>query len=429
VASRKCPDSLERTRARARARARLSISTFRVQRIGHGQAYGPDQNVRTRPKLTRRIALAMTLVCASACSEVLMIDWPPKPDAGSASIAEPTEPPPNRDPPATPLDAGDARAPEIATMQTGTDAGKSSPLVPPPTAAPPRVVPRDSANDRDAGPLEPPDAGGPEPPQPQRLPKPIGNCPTLPTNGRVLLSAGGRSLSVQIYMAHDAATKSGPGGPLILYFHSIGTNPDEVVSAFGQDAIDDVVRQGGVVASFESSLCLTCDPRQDAIWYAEDDSVSDQLVACALQQAKIDTRRIHVLGFSAGALHSTHLALARSDYVASIVSYSGGLDEQGRMPQAPDNHVAALMAYGRMGVDYAGLDFSQLSLRWYDTYQPRGYYSLMCDHDGGHEIPNALVPHVYRFLLDHPYKVSPEPYAAMIPSEFPAYCRNKPANR
>jgi pimeloyl-ACP methyl ester carboxylesterase len=245
----------------------------------------------------------------------------------------------------------------------------------------------------------------------------------------VVFSAGGRSLTAQVFIARDAAMKPAPGGPLILYFHSIGTTADEVTSGFGQAAIDDVVRQGGVVASFESSLCLTCDPRQDVvIWYAEDDPVSDQLVACALQQAKIDTRRIHAVGFSAGGMHSVHLALARSDYVASIVSYSGGLAEKGT-PQAPDNHVAALLAYGREGVDNVVLDFNQQSLQWYDTYQPRGYYCLMCDHQGGHELPSALVPHVYKFLLDHPYKVSPEPYAAMVPSEFPAYCRNKPANR
>jgi len=61
---------------------------------------------------------------------------------------------------------------------------------------------------------------------------------------------------------------------------------------------------------------------------------------------------------------------------------------------------------------------------WYDTYTPRGYYALMCNHGGGHMIPEDLAPHALRFLLDHPYKVTPEPYRDQLPSELPGYCQN-----
>ena len=31
-----------------------------------------------------------------------------------------------------------------------------------------------------------------------------------------------------------------------------------------------------------------------------------------------------------------------------------------------------------------------------------------------------------QFFMDHPYEVSPEPYATKIPSGFPSYCKNMP---
>lgn len=152
--------------------------------------------------------------------------------------------------------------------------------------------------------------------------------------------------------------------------------------------------------------------------------MSDQVVACAIQKAQIDTRRIHAIGFSSGALHSMHLVLARSDYIASVVSYSGGMPLAVKDPQDPMNKVPALLAFGREGVDNAVADFNVGSHSWHDTYTPKGYYSLMCDHDGGHMIPPDLPAHALRFFLDHPYRVQPEPYLTSIPSEYPGYCRN-----
>ena len=42
----------------------------------------------------------------------------------------------------------------------------------------------------------------------------------------------------------------------------------------------------------------------------------------------------------------------------------------------------------------------------------KGGFAMDCNHGGGHTIPTAIVPSVWRFLKDHPYKVNPKPYAA-----------------
>ncbi|MET0387953.1 MAG: hypothetical protein ABW321_18420 [Polyangiales bacterium] len=268
-----------------------------------------------------------------------------------------------------------------------------------------------------------------EPLAPSQLPAATRRCPTLAGNGTYTFGVpGSRSLLVDIYIADDARDKPAPGGPLVMYWHALGSDASEVMRGLGRSAIDAITKQGGVVAAFRAKLCATCGLAEDAVWYAEDDDVSDHLVACALEQARIDTRRIHSVGFSAGGLHSLHLAVARSSYVASVVSYSGGLVDPAATPEPedPSNHVASLLSYGAPGVDTAGFDFSVLSHQWYDAYRPLGWYIMMCEHAGGHEIPAPLAAVAYRFLLDHPYKVSPEPYAKAIPGDYPGYCKNTP---
>ncbi|HET8934430.1 MAG TPA: hypothetical protein VFN67_13360 [Polyangiales bacterium] len=261
---------------------------------------------------------------------------------------------------------------------------------------------------------------------PTKLPTVDGKCPDMKGNGTHMFSAGGRSLMVDIFMRPDAKSMPAPGGPLVLYFHALDADSKQVTTAVGQAAIDRVVAQGGVVASFNAVPCLRCGLADDVVWYDEDDVVSDQVVACAIEKAQIDTRRIHTVGFSSGALHTMHLALARSNYIASVVSFSGGVPATPNGPRDPTNKVPALLSFGREGVDNAVVDFNVSSHDWYNTYVPQGYYVMMCAHGRGHEIPPVLPDHVLRFLLDHPYRVDPEPYKTMIPSEFPTYCTNSP---
>jgi predicted esterase len=261
-----------------------------------------------------------------------------------------------------------------------------------------------------------------------QLPTLLGTCPQMTANGTYMFgnSMSTRMMPVVIYIDPAAKAKPAPGGPLILYFHATGGQPSEVQRGFGDTAIQQVTAAGGVVASFTTTACAGCATTDDLVWWAEDDYVQDDVVACAVQQAKIDTHRIHALGWSAGALHSTHVALARSNYIASIISYSGGSYILPPPIQDPNNHVASIMSYGAQGVDSVILDFHLTSVDWYNTYQPKGYYTMMCDHEMGHMIPSDLAPKAYEFFIAHPFEVSPEPYASSVPSGYPAYCKNMP---
>jgi len=257
--------------------------------------------------------------------------------------------------------------------------------------------------------------------RPTKLPTAT-NCPRFTNGGTVRIDR----MNVVVYMAADAKSKPAPGGPLILYYHATLSNPGEVISGFGQANISKVTSMGGVVAAFTSTACNGCATTDDFYWYVEDNKIQDTVVACAIQQANIDTRHIHALGWSAGALHSVYVGLSRSDYMASIISYSGGMPPWPgqNAAQDPNNHVSALLTYGAL--DAVVVDFPTQSKAYYSQFQPKGYYTMMCNHGGGHMIDSRVAPQSLKFFMDHPYKVNPAPYASGIPSVFPSYCKNAP---
>jgi len=236
-------------------------------------------------------------------------------------------------------------------------------------------------------------------------------------------------MPVTIYMDPTAKSAAGAGGPLILYYHATGSSPIEVMEGFGQANITKVTSMGGVVAAFKSTPCPTgssgckMTTTDDLVWFVEDGAVQDTVVACAIKQAHIDTTHIHALGWSAGALHSIWVAFARADYMASVISYSGG---GGTTSEDPTNKVPVILTYGDMGSDKVIIDFNQASNTYYTTYQPMGYYTMMCHHSGGHEIDPMVAPVSSDFFMAEPYKVSPQPYATAVPSIYPSYCHNMP---
>jgi hypothetical protein len=88
--------------------------------------------------------------------------------------------------------------------------------------------------------------------------------------------------------------------------------------------------------------------------------------------------------------------------------------------------MGALLTYGDKGSDQVIIDFDQASNTYYTTYQPKGYYKMMCHHPGGHEVDPMVAPLSLDFFMAEPYKVSPQPYATTIPSTYPSYCHNTP---
>lgn len=273
--------------------------------------------------------------------------------------------------------------------------------------------PRDAG--QDAGPV---DAGAVR--MEATLPTPTGTCPDFHTTGTVTVTPDGAGTRrAQIWVGEVAESLD---GPLVFFWHGAGGSPNEAPYALSMPVIDEILAMGGVVIAPES------DPAAGTFeWYLatgsdeKDMLLADELVACANESIGIDAQHIHSIGFSAGALNTTQMSFRRASYVASVVTYSGGLIARAPATDAPDARFAAMMLFG--GADDAVvINFSTATHNYANALASQGYFGFMCDHGMGHTVPAAARASAWQFLLDHPYGLRPEPYADALPDGFYSYC-------
>jgi hypothetical protein len=224
-----------------------------------------------------------------------------------------------------------------------------------------------------------------------------------------------------VYMTDAAKTKH---GPLIFYWYATGSSTLEAAYALGA-TLDSIEAAGGIV------VVPQADPSAGEFeWFIvngspklDDFLVADEIVACAAKTTQIDTSHVHAMGMSAGALQTTAMSFIRSDYVASVATYSGGMPP-GYTPtiENPANEFAALIFDGGPTDDIFGIDFQTASQLYETTLQGMGHFAAICDHGMGHSIPLAAAPSVALFFQANGFGVSPSPYAKGLPSSFPSYC-------
>jgi poly(3-hydroxybutyrate) depolymerase len=237
------------------------------------------------------------------------------------------------------------------------------------------------------------------------------------------VAAGSGTIQAQTWMGAKG------GGPLVLYWHATGSSATaEVPIAFDTAA---VTAAGGMIVGFEATT-RTGTPSNTTgndVWYQSDVAFADQVVACAAQQKLVDTRHIHAAGYSAGALQSVYMWFARSGYLASVISFSGGDVTIDEAPFQDSAHAgAAIVAHGGAGQDvYGTVDFSMASATWETQIKQAGALAIDCNDGQMHVyIPRLsnLAPVSLKFFQDHPFGVTPEPYTS-LPSGFPSYCAIK----
>ncbi len=260
------------------------------------------------------------------------------------------------------------------------------------------------------------------------IPELQGDCPQFNGGGAenpeyLTFPVGNGSRQALVY--YDAG--SGGGGPLVFYFHGGGGDPEDAVPSVSAIAIGEILAMGGMVVSPLS------DPAAGFEWFlsssgqAENDLVMmDSIVACADAGPGIDVNQIHGIGFSAGALHIAQASTRRSSYMASVISYSGGLGG-GVGHDNPDATPSALIFHGGDADNVQGLPFQATSENFAEFLRERGGYAVVCDHGAGHTYPPNEQgvwrrADAYLFFLDHPFGVDPSPYEGGFPEWMPPYC-------
>jgi hypothetical protein len=390
---------------------------------------------RVRPSFTFRyspsLLLALGLLGCSPSDE--------DPDASSLAGGAPD----GGAPAAAALDA--ASSSPLSTA-TGADAqvrawGDASP-----TASAREAGPGDAAVLAEAGPSASRDAGrattsGPEP----VIPKASMPCPVFQSGVTSIMG-----LTVQIYAGPRSPDKK---GPLVFYWHgnfgaganaAEGVDITDLVDSLGGSATDDpedlkalgkipdevraeILAEGGLIIAPDDSTMQGEDVSVVGVWYAGDYEFADLITACAIENHNIDSRRIYATGASAGGLMAGGLAYQRSSYLAAVLSESGGVNPDIGPDQLQDpKHVPAVMTiHGDPLLDsLAGLvSFSDLSRDLDMGIVRAGGFAINCAHDGSHTVtPKQARSAGWQFIKDHPFGVSPEPYASGLPAGFPSYC-------
>jgi predicted esterase len=263
---------------------------------------------------------------------------------------------------------------------------------------------------RDLGQEPAADSGSLDPTAP-RIPRALDRCPELQTGDVQLLGT-----PVRLWLGEQHK----PGGPLVIYWYGTGSSPAEVTSEVGPK-LEALLSQGAVVATLVATTGNGTDTGTGT-WYTGDLKVVDQLVACAVEQLGIDARRIYTTGCSYGAVQAGVLAYLRSSYVAAAALNSGGSVKEFELQDAA--HVPAVItAHGPQGQDLIIVDFHDASLALDRDVAARGGFAVDCAHELNHcGAPPELKDAQWQFLQDHPFGVSPEPYANGLPDGFPEAC-------
>jgi len=261
------------------------------------------------------------------------------------------------------------------------------------------------------------DAGGNGGVNPTMLPTATVACPDMSN-----LNGTNVTIDNQAYTVWSGDPTDGPG-PLLIYWYATGSNSMEPTWAIQSPQIQRIVAAGGMVAA-QVTTTSTGTNTGDGVWYTGDVTIADQVVACAVQKQKIDTRRIWVAGYSAGALQTVYMWYARSGYVSGVISYSGGDITINHVAlEDPTHQPCGLASHGAAGQDVIVVDFNQASHTW-EMDNPSAFI-VDCD-DGGNHLSTgprtAMAPQAIQMLWVHPFGVKPEPYANGLPSDWPSTC-------
>lgn len=247
-----------------------------------------------------------------------------------------------------------------------------------------------------------------------KIPPAPANCPNLAT-GMVTV----RGQQVQLWVG----TRQDTPAPIFFYYHGTGSSSAEA-SQLLAGPTQEIVAAGGMVASFTTSTGEGSTTSGNDVWSTGDYGMADDLLACAVQQLNIDTRRVYAGGCSAGGLHASMMIYGRSSYMAGAMPNSGGIYSSFFTPSLEDPaHVPSVITTHGGPSDMVGITFSESTATLTSDLASKGAYVANCDHGGGHcRVPADVTTAQWEYLKAHPFGVDPDPYPTGLPGNFPSSC-------
>ena len=240
------------------------------------------------------------------------------------------------------------------------------------------------------------------------------SCPEI-DGGKITLTSDGRERTVKVLLP-DGDTA---GKPLVFAWHPLGADADWLASALDlreyADTVDAVVFVPDSTGENTYEWGYVVETVADLTLY-------DDLRTCAYEQLAIDLGRVSSVGFSAGALWTSYLAVHRGDTLATILPFSGGADPIIAY-EAPAGPLSALLNYGGDTDLYGGgiVDFTETTLSLADGLVGDDHFVVLCNHDGGHTIPPEGRDMMDAWLTRHTFGAA-SPFVSGDLSNFPDYC-------
>lgn len=245
--------------------------------------------------------------------------------------------------------------------------------------------------------------------------------------------------------------------PLIFFFHGSG---DKMASWISAIDLNSLVNNADFpfIAVVPESLnlmppgnlafdwdCLSYDSKTPAL--NKDVTLFNQLYACVKEALPVDTERVHVLGFSAGAIMTDLLSMAHGETIASVAAFSGAHFSDSTQEEclwsqcagwknidASTHPQPAFLAYGGTSDSYnvGGLltfHFDVHAKASIDYLNENGHDVVACNHNNGHTITADSLYAAMWFLKDHPRSAVNSPYNSGLPVVYPAICSFHPKTK
>jgi predicted esterase len=274
-----------------------------------------------------------------------------------------------------------------------------------------------------------PPSGADEPPAPPAYSG--GTCPTLAPGVNTIASGGA---SRQFYLALPSDLAAGETLPVIFLWHWLGGDMFDFYERGDVQTAVDHFRFAAVIPNEKGDLnfkwpieVIASDARIE-----EEVGFFDDMLACVSQQLTVNPGCVSSAGVSAGALWTPVLAASRGDYLASIVSLSGGSGGFIQAWAGTEKKMPAMVLWGGEADNCFGvMNFVQTSQNLEQGLTTDGHFLVECVHNCGHApppfeqpgAPTAFTP-LWEFILAHPYWLGPgqSPFGAGLPDVMPEWC-------
>lgn len=240
-----------------------------------------------------------------------------------------------------------------------------------------------------------------------------GQCPTF-TDGTNTINAGGRDRTVRVFLPPNPE-----GAGFITLWHGAGDSASNFSRAFDAQGVADeynviVFVPTSTGLAFEWPILAGEDTDIDAVLF-------DDLLACADAQFDINNNRAYTTGFSAGGLWSTWLLMNRAEYLAAVITFSGGTDASVVLYETPAEPIPVLAIHGGASDTFAIINFGEMTEAMVESLTEDGHPIILCDHGRGHTIPFSPYDWAFPWLFAQSWGEPDMP--APLPSSWPAFCQ------